>query len=79
MKIPKHVTDITRSDFEEIARAANPSPGLGMEINPKKDTIEFAISAAQFKRMLWAFYHNGGFSAAASELDGISLDVSPQT
>lgn len=76
MKIPKHVTDLTRGDFQEIVRAANPVPGIGMEINRKEDSIEFAISEAQFKRMMWAFYHNGGFQATASDLDEISLDIS---
>ena len=73
MKIPKHITDMTRGDFKEIARAVNPTPGLGIEINRKEDTIEISISAQQLKRMMWTFYQNGGFQAAASDLDEISL------
>lgn len=75
MKIPDRITDMTRADFEEIAAATNPSPGLGMYIQKKGDTIEFAISEAQFKRMLWAFNRNGGFNASIQDLDAVSLDT----
>ena len=74
MKIPNHITDLDRADFAEIAAATNPTAGLGMEIQRKADTIEFAISETQFKRMLWAFSHNGGFSASIQDLDSVSLD-----
>ena len=76
MNIPEHITDLTRGDFEEIARAANPTPGNGIEINRKADAIEIAISESQLKRMMWAFAQNGGFQAAAADLDNIPLDVS---
>ena len=77
MNIPEHITDLKRGDFEEIARAANPVPGIGMEINRKKGSIEFAISVTQLKRMMWAFYRNGGFQAATmADLYEIPLDIS---
>ena len=74
MKIPEHITEMTRADFEEIVAATNPTAGLGMDIQKKGDSIEFAISETQFKRMLWAFYHNGGFSAALADIESVSLD-----
>ena len=74
MKIPDHITDLDRADFAEIAAATNPTAGLGMDIQRKGDTIEFAISETQFKRMLWAFSHNGGFSASLQDIDSVSLD-----
>ena len=74
MNIPEHLTDLTRTDFAEIAAATNPTAGLGMDIQKKGDTIEIAISETQFKRMLWAFYHNGGFSATIDDLDSVSID-----
>ena len=74
MKIPRYITDLTRKDLEEIARAANPTPGVGMEIERKAGTIEFKLSIPQLKRMLWAFYHNGGFAASIDAIDDISLD-----
>ena len=77
MNIPDHITDITRADFAELVAATNPTAGLGISIQKKGDTFEFAISETQFKRMLWAFYRNGGFNAAIQDIDTISLD--PQT
>lgn len=74
MKIPDHITDLGRADFAEIAAATNPTAGLCMDIQRKGDTIEFAISETQFKRMLWAFYHNGGFSASLQDIDSVPLD-----
>ena len=74
MNIPEHITDLTRADFAEIAAATNPTAGLGMDIQKKGDTIEIAISETQFKRMLWAFYHNGGFDASLQDLDSVPLD-----
>ena len=77
MNIPDHITGMSRADFAEIAAATNPRPGLGMDIQRKGDAIEFAISETQFKRMMWAFYQNGGFSASIQDIDSVSLD--PQT
>lgn len=74
MKIPDHITDLDRADFAEIAAATNPTAGLCMDIQRKGDTIEFAISETQFKRMLWAFHHNGGFSASLQDIDSVPLD-----
>lgn len=74
MNIPDHLTDLDRADFAEIVAATNPTAGLGMDIQRKGDTIEFAISETQFKRMLWAFYHNGGFAAALADIESVSLD-----
>lgn len=74
MKIPDHITDLGRADFAEIAAATNPTAGLGIDIQRKGDTIEFAISETQFKRMLWAFSKNGGFNASIQDLDSVPLD-----
>lgn len=74
MNIPDHITDLGRADFAEIVAATNPTAGLGMDIQKKGDTIEFAISETQFKRMLWAFYQNGGFQATLQDIDSIPLD-----
>lgn len=74
MNIPNHITDLSRADFAEIVAATNPTAGLGMDIQKKSDTIEIAISETQFKRMMWAFYHNGGFSASINDVDSVPLD-----
>lgn len=74
MKIPQHITDLTRRDFEEIARATNLRPGLGISVDPTGDEIKISINEAQLKQMLWAFNRNGGFDAAASDVEGVSLD-----
>lgn len=74
MNIPDYITDLTRADFAEIVAATAPTAGLGMDIQKKDDTIEIAISETQFKRMLWAFYHNGGFNAELADIESVSLD-----
>ena len=74
MKIPDRISDLARADFAEIVAATNPTPGLGMEIQRKGDKFVFSISEAQFKRMLWAFYHNDGFNATLEDLDSVPLD-----
>jgi len=74
MKVPRRVTDLGRTDFEEIARATNPIPGLGMSIERTDNGFRFSIDETQFKRMLWAFNANGGFAASAADVEGISLD-----
>ena len=75
MKIPEHITSLSRADFAEIAAATNPTPGLGISIQKKGDSIEFSLDENQFKRMLWAFYHNGGFAAAAADVEAVSLYI----
>jgi len=73
MNVPHHVTDLTRGDFEEIARATNPKPGIGIAIEKRPDSFEFSINETQFKWMMWAFYHNGGFQASADDVASVPL------
>jgi hypothetical protein len=75
MTVPEYITDIKRQDLEEIARATKPVAGLGMEIEPKGDGIQFSISESQFKRMVWAFMKNCGVVVPASDPDEVSLDI----
>ena len=74
MNIPERITNLSRTDFAEIAAVTNLTSGLGIDIQKKTDTVEIAISETQFKRMLWAFYQNGGFSASIQDLDSVPLD-----
>ena len=74
MKIPEHITDLKRKDFEEIAAATNPTPGTGIEIDKKAETITIALNLSQFKRMLSTFNQNGGFTVSPDDLDSIPLD-----
>lgn len=75
MKIPRHITDLGRGDFEEIARATNLQPGVGISVEKVGDGIRISLNETQFKQMLWAFHHNGGFAAQADEVEGVSLDI----
>lgn len=74
MQIPKHITDLTRKDFQDIARATNPKSGVGVKVEPTDDGFTFSIDETQFKRMVWAFVQNGGLQATADQLEGIPLD-----
>ena len=74
MKIPEHITDLTRSDFQQIARATNPKSGVGVKVEPSDDGFTFSIDETQFKRMVWAFVQNGGLQASAGDLESIPLD-----
>ncbi|MBO7686549.1 MAG: hypothetical protein J6V72_09205 [Kiritimatiellae bacterium] len=78
MRIPEYITDITREDLKELARAAKPVAGLGMEIEPKGDGIQFSISESQFKRMVWAFMKNCGVQMTAQNPDEVSIDIEGQ-
>ena len=75
MKIPQRITDLTRQDFEEIARTTNLQGGLGIKFEPYGNGYRISIDETQLKQMIWAFNHNGGFGAAASEVEGVSLDM----
>ena len=35
MKIPQRITDLSKADFEEIARATHPQAGGGITVQPK--------------------------------------------
>ena len=74
MKVPRRVTEISRTDFEDIVRATNPIPGLGITIDIVSNGVRFSIDETQFKRMLWAFNANGGFAKRADEVESVSLD-----
>ena len=45
MEIPTHITNLTRSDFEQIARAANMEQGEGIIIEPQGN--KYVISVDQ--------------------------------
>ena len=77
MTIPKHVTDLSREDFEEIARAVNPMMGVGVSITNEGNRLRFSLDLDQLRRLLWAFNRNGGFTATEEELSGISFDPQP--
>ncbi len=74
MKIPKHITDLTGSDFAEIIRATNPKMGRGVHIEPKDDGFQFSIDESELKKMIWAFIRQGGTTAELNQLDNISMD-----
>ena len=74
MRIPGHLSDLSKEDFEQIARATNPIPGLCISIDKTGDGFKISIDEAQFKRALWAFSRNGGFEATIDNLTGVSLD-----
>ena len=76
MKIPQHITDLKKSDFEEIARATNPQSGVGITVQPTGVGFKISIDETQFKRMLWAFNANGGFTVKADKIDEVPLDIS---
>ena len=76
MKIPQRITDLTRRDFEELAAATNPRPGIGITVRPTGVGFEISIDETQFKRMLWAFNANGGFTVKADKIDEVPLDIS---
>ena len=75
MKIPQRITDLSKADFEEIARATNPQSGVGITAQPKDKGYIISIDEAQLKRMLWAFNKNGGFAVTAVEAEGVSFDI----
>lgn len=77
MNIPQHVTDLTREDFAQIARAVNPQQGVGIIIDNTGDRLRFSLDLDQLRKLLWAFNRNGGFAATEEELPGISFDPQP--
>ena len=88
MKVPRRLSDLSRADFEEIAAATNPTPGPGMIIDQRKDSIVFSVSTDQLKRMIYSCCHQmwpaSCGSLKMSVIDGIdlsseSLDVTPET
>lgn len=77
MTIPKHITDLTREDFAQIARAVDPQMGVGISITNEGNRLRFSLDLDQLRQLLWAFNRNGGFTATAEELPGISFDPQP--
>ena len=70
----QYIFQVTKKDLEDIFRAANPENGTGISIVRKNGSFSFNIDEAQFKRMIWVFYHKGGFTASLNDIDSISLD-----
>ena len=78
MRIPNHITELKRADFEEIARSTKLPSGRGIRIAPQNDSIKIEIDENEFKRMIWAFLQNGGRAQGSTyqNIDDIPLDVS---
>lgn len=74
VKIPQHITDLKKSDFEEIARATNLQSGVGITVVPTGKGFKISINEAQLKQMLWAFNANGGFAVRAAEVEEVPFD-----
>lgn len=73
MKIPNYITQLSRSDLEEIARAANVQPGFGIKVDKVGDALRISIDENDLKRAIWSFNANGGFSAAASDVESVPI------
>ena len=54
MQIPIHVTDLTRSDFLEITRAANLDAGEGLRIDRGGDKLVVSVDTAWLKNFVRA-------------------------
>lgn len=74
MKVPKRITDMTGSDFRELARATTPKQGRGIHIEQHDDGFQFSIDESELKKMIWAFLRQGGATASLADLDNISMD-----
>lgn len=48
-----HITQLTRSDFEELARACNLIPGNLVEVDKVSDGIKISISTDQLKLFIY--------------------------
>ena len=74
MKSVEYITQLTKSDLKRILTGETIKAGDCVEITQYGDGIQISVNQSQFKRWVYAFYHNGGFSAAVSDIDSISLD-----
>lgn len=72
----EYVTQLTREDLKDIARACNLVPGVGILVERSEDSVRISIDQAQLKRWMWNFYRNGGPSASAENVDEVNIDVS---
>jgi hypothetical protein len=43
MRVPNHITDLSRTDFTEIARAANMQAGDGIVIEPQDEKLVIKV------------------------------------
>lgn len=76
MKAPNYITQITRSDLEEIAAATNLVVGPGIDITKQDGSVKIEVNQSQLRRWMRAFHENGGTSCAISNIDQVSLDLS---
>lgn len=53
MEVPNHITDLTRRDFEQIARVANIEQGYGIILEPIGNKLVISIDENAIKRIAW--------------------------
>ena len=62
MKVPSYITQLTKADLAEIARACNIEPGNGIKLDVSEDRIKISIDGEYMKQAIWNFLKKGGAS-----------------
>lgn len=55
-----HITELTRDDLREIAKATNPKPGFLIRIDNTPDGLKIEVDENAFKTAVFGFLHNLG-------------------
>ena len=62
MNIPSYITQLTKSDLAEIARACNLEQGNGILIEKSETSLRISIDGEYLKQAIWNFLKSGGSS-----------------
>lgn len=76
MKVPQHITSLSRADLQELADLTNLTVGPGILITRHNGGIRLEVNQTQIRRWIRAFYQNGGTACPLDQIDEISLDLS---
>ena len=76
MKVPQHITSLSRADLQELADLTNLTVGPGILITRQNGGIRIEVNQAQLCRWIRAFIQNGGTTCSLDQIDTISLDLS---
>lgn len=75
MRVPSHISALSRKDLQELADLTNLTIGPGILINRQNGGLRIEVNQAQLRRWMRAFYQNGGMACSLDQIDTISLDL----
>lgn len=74
MKAKKYITQLTRRDMQEIARATNLEAGWLIRIDKDQDTIKISVDQTALAMAINGFVRNGGTSASSADCVNVPFD-----